>query len=394
MGLESFTTDELKRKRFMLLSMRINQQGEELKVIDKELSETEQELSRRGHKVYREPQGKTDLSAIVGAEPQAIHDKPIFLTPSQIKTSKRDLSKVIKSGIALLDKRIIGFNPSELTIWSGSNGSGKSSILSQLAIEGIDQGFKVAMFSGELMADRVLNWLQLQCAGKKHTQATQYENFYTVPEQAKEQINKWLEGKLYIYNNDLGTKVENVLSAIRDCIEKNKIDMVILDNMMSLSLASVSGERYEKQTALVLALCELAKKYNVHIMFVCHPRKSLGFLRKTDISGASDLVNACDNCMIIHRVNMDFKRFTKQDLGLKEDNPLYSYDNVIEVCKNRDLGISDEFIGLHFEKESKRFLNTKDETKRYGWERDNQGFMTVEDEILPFDCEVKTWQKQ
>lgn len=385
MALTTFTTDQLKQKRFMLLSMRINQQGEELKAIDKELSETEQELTKRGHKVYREPQGKTDLSAIVGAEPQAIYDKPIFLKPSQIKTSKRDLSKVIKSGIALLDKRIIGFNPSELTILSGSNGSGKSSILSQLAIEGIDQGFKVAMFSGELQADRVLNWVSLQCAGKKHTQATKYENFYTVPEHTREKINKWLEDKLYIYNNDLGTKVENVLSAIRECIEKNKINMVILDNMMSLDLASVSGERFEKQTTLVLALCELAKRYSIHIHFVCHPRKSLGFLRKTDISGSSDLTNSADNVFIIHRVNTDFKRFTKQDLGLKEDNPLYSYDNVIEICKSRDTGVCDEFIGLYFEKESKRFLNTKDELKRYGWEKDSLGFMNIDNERLPFD---------
>lgn len=385
MALESVTTEQLKKKRFMLLSMRINQQGEELKAIDKELSETEQELTRRGHKVYREPQGKTDLSAIVGAEPQAIQDKPIFLTPSQIKTSRRDLSKVIKSGITLLDKRIIGFNPSELSIWSGSNGSGKSSILSQLAIEGIEQGFKVAMFSGELQADRVLNWLQLQCAGKKNTQATKYENFYTVPEQTKEKINEWLENKLYIYNNDLGTKVENVLTAIKDCIEKNKINMVILDNMMSLSMASVSGEKYEKQTALVLALCELAKKYNIHIHFVAHPRKAIGFLRKSDISGTADLTNAADAVYIIHRVNTDFKRFTKQDLGLKDGNPLYSYNNVIEVCKSRDTGVCDEFIGLYFEKESKRFLNTKDELKRYGWEKNNQGFMTVDNEKLPFD---------
>lgn len=385
MAIESFTTEQLKQKRFMLLSMRINLQGEELRTVDKELSETEQELSRRGQRVYKEPQGKTDLSAIVGTEPQAIYDKPIFLKPSQIKTSKRDLSKVIKSGIALLDRRIIGFNPSELSIWSGSNGSGKSSILSQLAIEGIEQGFKVAMFSGELQADRVLNWVSLQCAGKKHTQATKYENFYTVPEQTKEKINNWLEDKLYIYNNDLGTKVENVLSAIKDCIEKNKINTVILDNMMSLSLASVSGEKYEKQTTLVLALCELAKKYKVHIMFVAHPRKAIGFLRKTDISGTADITNAADNVFIIHRVNTDFKRFTKQDLGLKEDNPLYSYDNVIEICKNRDLGISDEFIGLYFEKESKRFLNAKEELRRYGWEKNNQGFMTVDNEKLPFD---------
>lgn len=385
MAFESLTTEDLKQKRYMLLSMRINLQGEELRRVDNELSGTEQELIRRGQEIYKEPKGKADLSAIIGAEPQNSQYKPIFLTPSQIKTSKRDLSKVIKSGIALLDKRLIGFNPAELSVWSGSNGSGKSSILSQLTIEGIEQGFKVAMFSGELQADRVLNWLQLQCAGKKHTMASKYENFYTVPDLAKEKINNWLEDKLFIYNNDRGTKVENVLSAIKDCIEKNKINMVVLDNMMSLDLASVSGEKYEKQTTLVLALCELAKKYKVHIHFVAHPRKSIGFLRKTDISGTADITNAADNIFIVHRVNTDFKRFTKQDLGLKEDNPLYLYDNVIEICKNRDLGISDEFIGLYFEKESKRFLNINSEVNRYSWESNGQGFMTIDNEKTPFD---------
>ena len=385
MGFETLTTEQLKQKRFMLLSMRTNLRGEELKRVDNELAETEQELIKRGQKIYKEPQRKNALSDIIGAEPDELSDKPIFLTPLQIKTPKRDLSKVIKSGITQLDKRIIGFNPAELSIWSGNNGSGKSSILSQIAIESIDQGFKIAIFSGELQASKVLGWLQLQCAGKKNTKPTVYENFYMVPDQIKEKINNWLDGKLYIYNNDFGTRVENVLSAVKDCIESNKINMVILDNMMSLDLTSVNGEKYEKQTVLVLALCELAKKYNIHIHFVAHPRKSLGFLRKNDISGTADITNAADNVFIIHRVNTDFKRLTKQDLGLKEDSPLYSYNNVIEICKNRDLGISDEFIGLYFEKESKRFLNTQNEEKHYGWEVDKNGFMSIDDDKTPFD---------
>ena len=384
MAFEALSIEDLKKKRFMLLTIRKDLHTKnELKPIDDELAETEKELIRRGQKIYQEP--KADLSAIIGAEPQLLYDEPTFLKPTQIKEVKRDLRKVIRSGITQLDKRIIGFNPEELSIWSGSNGSGKSSILSQLAIEGIEQGFKVAMFSGELQAHRVLNWLQLQCAGKKYTQGTTYENFYTVPDKTREQVNKWLEGSLYIYNNAQGTKIENVLSAIKNCIEQNNINMVILDNMMSLDLTSVGGDRYEKQTALVLALCELAKKYKIHIHFVCHPRKSIGFLRKNDISGTADITNSADNVFIIHRVNTDFKRLTKQDLGLKEDNPLYLYNNVIEVAKNRDLGVSDIFIGLYFEKESKRFLNVQDESKRYGWEGDSMGFMNIDDEKLPFD---------
>ena len=35
--------------------------------------------------------------------------------------------------------------------------------------------------------------------------------------------------------------------------------------------------------------------------------------------------------------------------------------------KNRDLGVSDEFVGVYYEPESKRMLNFRQENKRFGW---------------------------
>jgi archaellum biogenesis ATPase FlaH len=317
-------------------------------------------------------------------QPEQSFDKPIFLSPSNIKRRKRDMSKIIRSGIDQIDKNIIGFNPRELSVWSGSNGSGKSTVLSQIAIEAVDQKFKVALFSGELNADRVLEWVDLQCAGKQFTESTQYINYFRVQNEAHDRINKWLEGKLFIYNNDYGNNVNKVLKAVMDCIKTNNVNMVIIDNMMSLDVAGISGDKYDRQASLVIALCEMAKQYNVHIHFVAHPRKAIGFLRKTDISGTADITNAADNVFIVHRVNRDFKNATKQDLGFKEDNILYQCSNVIEICKNRDIGIQDVFAGTVFEPESKRFKNTSKETKRYGWEANESGFMSA-DEPLPFD---------
>ncbi len=362
-------------------------------VIDEEVAAIERELEQlRGNRTVFNGQKETkpqngDITELLGlssTENQGV-DMPKFLKPSQIKSKKRDLSKVIRSGINRLDNRMIGFNPGELSIWSGGNASGKSSIISQVAIEGANQGFNIAIFSGELTGDRVLDWLHLQAAGPKNVDGSTYENFYTVPERIKDKINKWMDDKIYIYNNDFGTKVISVLKAIKECIETQRIDMVIIDNLMSLDLTSVGGEKYEKQTRLVLALCELAKQCGVHIHFVAHPRKSLGFIRKHDISGTADITNAADNVFIVHRVNNDFRTLTKRDLGFNEGNPLYNFDNVIEVCKNRDLGISDEFIGLYFQKECKRFLNEKSEAKNYEWEKDKNGFVRVTiDEETPF----------
>jgi twinkle protein len=376
------------REKVMLKSMLKdkNVTAEQIEIIHTEIAEVDKELEII-HGISRTPgTSKQAFTESLGLrKPDEQQSEPIFLSPTKVKHRKRDLSKVIKSGIDLIDKKIIGFNPGELSIWSGSSGSGKSTVLSQIALDTVDQNFKVAIFSGELNADRVLDWLNLQAAGKRHTEATQYENFYRVPDDIKTKVNNWLEGKLFIYNNNYGNNVSKVLKAVMDCIKENGINMVIIDNMMSLEVASIGGEKYERQTALVIALSEMAKQYHVHIHFVAHPKKSMGFLRKNDISGTSDIANAADNVFIVHRVGTDFKRLTKQDLGFKDDNLLYSYSNVIEICKNRDLGIQDFFIGTFFEKESKRFLNMADESKRYGWEADKQGFMKVDEEKLPFD---------
>lgn len=372
----------------MLLAMQKNKSlpNEQIQTIREELEETNQEIEllHSTPRIIRSSKSLMDELGLV--EQVETQDNPIFLEPSNIKKKKRDISKIIRSGISAMDKKIIGFNPGELSVWSGSNGSGKSSMLSQMALECVNEKFRCALFSGELDGDRVMDWISLQAAGKKYVECTQYENYYTVPSEIRLRITKWLDGKLFIYNNDYGNNAVKVLKAVRDCIIKNNINTVIIDNLMALDMVSIDGEKYDRQSSLVKTMCSLAKKYSVHIHFVAHPRKSISFLRKTDISGSADLTNAADNVFIVHRVGTDFKKATQQDLGFKDDNPMYCYSNVVEICKNRDLGVQDAFIGTYFEKESKRFLNTLGELKYYGWEVDNKGFIKVNDrEKLPFD---------
>lgn len=358
----------------------------EEKALDEEIEKINRELQKAGSSPFTKggTVKKVDLNSIVGSVKEEVPQEDIFLSPMKIKIHKRDKNSTVPSGINQLDQRIMGFNKGELSVWSGSNGCGKSSLLSQLAIESIETGRRVALYSGELRADRVMNWIHLQCAGKKNVISTQYANFYTVQEDIRVKVNRWLEGKLFVYNNAHSSKVEEVVAAVKECIEVNKIDVIIIDNLMSLDLSSVSGEKYEKQTNLVLALTQLCKLMNVVIHFITHPRKTMMFLRKNDISGTADITNAADNVFLVHRCNTDFKKGIKEYLGIKDDHPLLRYDNVIEICKNRDLGVSDEFIGMYFEKETKRFMNSSTEFKHYGWENSPDGFRQGRIEETPF----------
>lgn len=273
----------------------------------------------------------------------------------------------IKSNIIELDKRTKGFALGELSVWSGSNASAKSTFLNEMAIESINQGYKVAIYSGELIPSRLLKWITMQCVGKENMSYDSDKDYYYVDKYTKEIVKEWLNGKLFIYNNDLGNKAKDIIVQLKQCIKKNNISVLILDNLMSMDLKSLGDSKYETQSLLVQKLSALAKELNIHIHFVCHPRKATSFLRKEDIAGTGDLTNIADNVYIMHRVNEDFRVRTKEMFRWKEDSDIYKFTNVLEICKNREFGWQDYFIGMYFEVESKRLLNEPNEKKIYGW---------------------------
>lgn len=287
---------------------------------------------------------------------------------SQIKDEK-GIIEHIKSNIDLFDNYTKGFALGELSVWSGSNGSSKSTILNQMAIESINQGYKTAIYSGELIPERLLKWIMMQCAGKKNMKYNSKGDYYYLDDYTKASIKEWLNDKLFVYNNEIGNKAKDIIEQLKLCVQKNDIKVLIFDNLMSMDLKNYGDNKYETQSLLVQNLSALAKELNVHIHFVCHPRKSTSFLRKEDIAGTGDLTNIADNVYIMHRVNQDFKVRTREMFKWREDNEIYKYTNVIEICKNREFGWQDLMIGMYFEPESKRLLNNQNEEKKYGWQK-------------------------
>jgi hypothetical protein len=149
---------------------------------------------------------------------------------------------------------------------------------------------------------------------------------------------------------------------------KAGVKVFALDNLFSLDIDILEGDKNNKQRNLILQIKDFAKKNQVHIILVAHPRKVTTFLRKNDISGSSDLQNAVDKIFIIHRVNNDFFRSGAEFFGQSEIQRFQGYGNVIEVCKERMFGVVDLMVGLQYEIESRRFKNDVNEVIRYGWE--------------------------
>ena len=291
-----------------------------------------------------------------------------WLCMSDIK--KIDLSALenVKTGFTELDHAIVGLNMSEVTLLSGSNSSGKSSWLNSLLLNIVQQGTNVALWSGELRPDILKAWIQMVAAGKEHLRPSSFgDGKYYVPQGVGEQIDHWLDGRFFLYNNEYGTKWQQIFHDMQELL-KAQVKVFVLDNLFSLDIDLFDGDRNNKQKELILQIKDFAKSNNVHIILVAHPRKSLTFLRKNDISGTSDLTNAVDNVFIVHRVNNDFFRTGAEYFGQSEIMKFQGFGNVIEVCKNRMYGIVDYMVGMHYEIESRRFKNTQDEVVHYGWE--------------------------
>jgi len=296
-----------------------------------------------------------------------------------------DRSKIISipSGFKAIDKKIIGFNKGEISMWSGKNGSAKSTILNQICLNAVNNGFNTLIFSGELTPQRLKTWTQLQSAGRQYTKPTEYENLFFVPSNIGEMIDNWLGDKFIVYNNRYGTEFNQLIQDVKDFVLKNNTDMVVLDNIMTLDFELVGGDKYEKQKNAILEIHKLAEELNIHIHIVAHPRKSTAFLRKDDISGTADLSNVVENVFICHRVNRDFNKSISDFFDPQIALDFTDYSNAIEICKNRDLGVMDFITGFFYEVESKRLLNDKYENVIYKWRDLYEGHFVQEKQEEP-----------
>lgn len=331
-------------------------------------------------KIYARPNRKQEVKKIEVAD-----GKPVFYTATDILNLPREEESFVKTGINLIDKKMRGWKKGYVSVISGLRASGKSSVISEVCLDCVDHENRVGVFSGELAPKNFMRWMNLQAAGKGYVEPTQFDGYYNVRHEYQKKIADWLGRNFFLYNNEYGNNFSAIMEEFEKKVESDKLDLLILDNLMAFNISNLGENKWDAQTEFVLSLQRLAKRKNIHIAFVAHPRKAMGFLRLDDISGTGDLGNAVDNAFIVHRVNNDFIRLTKQMFGWKDDNELYQATNVIEIAKDRDGGLQDCFIPLYYEKETKRLRNTVVENKIYGWNRDNDGFSSVENLEIPFE---------
>lgn len=305
--------------------------------------------------------------AIDTGDVQAEQKAPIMLNITDIPDEDLSGMATIKSRFAKIDTLIGGFNKGELSVWSGGNASGKSTLVSQIGLTAVTQGYKVAMFSGEMSASRVKYWAYLQAAGRDNVEPDPLRPMqYRLKPGIREKLECALDGHLAVYNNEYGNNWEQVIRAMARWVEQNEADVMIVDNLMALNIPlNRNVDKYEMQSVIATTLKEIARNLNIHVHFICHPRKTDTFLRKNDISGSADLANIADNIFMVHRVTTDFTARVKEvypRLEIPAD-----VGNAVEIMKNRSVGVVDEMILMYFDKTCKIMSDVKGGVPMFSW---------------------------
>lgn len=277
----------------------------------------------------------------------------------------------IYTNIPTLDKAIGGLVMGQVVLLTGKRGEGKSTFMSQLICEALDQGHNVFAYSGELAAFHFKRWLDFQLAGKDNIDRGENmfgDATYSIPADVVERISKWYKGRAFIYDNEWDsteTEMESLPDTVEKVIRQYGCKLICIDNLMTaMDRVDDQNNLYLAQSNFVGRLKKIAVKFNVVIVLVAHPRKSNGRdFDNDDVSGSSDITNKVD-------VVLNYAR--------AEENQLE--DSTLQVSKNRLFGrllLKNNAVRLSFGEDTKRIAETpfteaerNKPPKRYGWENE------------------------
>lgn len=302
---------------------------------------------------------------------------------SDIKNIDLDNIDGINTGFKDLDKKLMKLFYGTFNIVTGINGSGKSSFLSQLVCQSLEQNKNVWMYSGELPNFQSKNWINYILAGQRNLVEKKVNDtpFWKVTEQAQTQMNKHYQGKLFIYKDGYSHKVSDLIQSMVDSIRKYGAKLIIIDNLTSVNLECNENNKYSKQEEFIVQCIDVAKKYNVAVVLVCHPHKieTMRRLTKMDVQGISAIIDLAHRIISLYRVSKDDKKGVPKKNGKGWIKEPVKYDVLVDILKDRMLGYEGNSVGLFYDRPSRRFFTTEfDLDYKYSW--DNKQYNTP----LPF----------
>lgn len=187
----------------------------------------------------------------------------------------------------------------ELSILTGSNGSGKTMWLSQVCLHRVLNGTKCLIASLEMHPTLTVSRMINQDLRTPDPTVKSVDAF----------IDK-VEDKLFIYRQDGVTTTVDMYAMIEYAHNILGCQVFVIDSLMKMS--DIAEDNYDKQKKFIDHLTAYARKYPIHIFVVAHTRKLMDFYAqptKNDIHGSNHIANLADNILCVWRNRYKEKAF-------------------------------------------------------------------------------------
>ena len=252
--------------------------------------------------------------------------------------------------------------------------SGKTSLISQLICQSVEEGKNVWMYSGELPNSQTKNWIRYIFAGQRHIQQFQSGDttYWKVVPKAKAAIDDFYRGRMFIDKDGEDNSVEAILSRMEATVRKYGAKLLIIDNLTAVNLGGSDKDKYERQATFVKALIDFAKRFNVAVILVVHPHKleQMRRMTKMDVQGISAIIDLAHRILSLYRVQQADHEGIRRRNGSGYIKEPIKFDVLCDVLKDRMMGYEGKSIGLYYDKPSRRFFTcAQDLDRQYSWDQ-------------------------
>lgn len=306
---------------------------------------------------------------------------------------------LIEDDIKAIDWQDRGFNQltggcryGEVMIITANSGAGKSTFANNMIANLLNQGYSIYTHQGEFRPGKFkANLYKIMCRPAQiETYRNEFKNkiYGKISQITENKINDWLGDRLIIHGSQTPSK-EELLRTMELVYKRHGVRFMFIDNLMTIAIDG--QDKYEEQKQLLIQLQAFAKKYNVFICVVAHPKKNNASLEDVDqyvVSGASEIVNLANFVLYLKRLSDDEKE-KLAELGIEA-----SIGGV--ALKDREFGDLNKKEYWNYEIKTGRFLDTVNQNKSlektYNWENYEQIKKELDIEY-PFQEEIMKIEK-
>ena len=215
---------------------------------------------------------------------------------------------------------LVRIRSSEVSVWVGTNGHGKSNLVGHVQVGSIFQKERWCVASMEFKPPKLLARLFRQAAGIAQP----------TPSMCRKELTDYFDSSLYLFNVQGTAKAQRILEVFEYAFRRFGCTSFLVD---SLAKCGFDENDYNSQKRFVDELAEFAHKFDVHVHIICHSRKSASendIPGKFDVKGTGALTDMVDNLFVVWRNKL------KETEKNNDSKLLTAPDCILDCCKQRN----------------------------------------------------------